>query len=113
MDTVKDKPMRHPADESRIDQIVHGWIPLVAALLVLAVSVAMDVTRTQAQNHWTQRAGSIVTVLGANVAHRDARQATKFIAGDFYINNQLPYRMISVVMVVLETFVWGYADLVL
>lgn len=41
--------MRHPVDESRFDQIVHGWIPLVAALLVLAVSVAMDLTRIQAQ----------------------------------------------------------------
>jgi ABC-type nickel/cobalt efflux system permease component RcnA len=113
MDNIKNKPTLHPADETRIDKVMHGWLPVVVAIVVLVVSVLMDLTMTQEPRHWTQRAGSIVTVLGAYVAFRDAKKSTQCIGDAIYINRDLPYGLISVAMVVVGTLVWGYADLLL
>lgn len=113
MDNIREQQMPHPPDETRIDMLLHGWLPVVAALMVLAVSVAVDLTATQVHGHWTQRAGSIVTVLGAYVAYRHAKQSMQFVDNNFYINPELPFGPISVAMVVAGTLIWGYADLLL
>lgn len=113
MINAKGAQVAHPANESGRDILIHGWLPIVVALLALAISVRADLSATKFHGHWTQRAGSIITVLGAYVAYRDAKQSVKFIEQDLYMNFKLPYRFISVAMVVGGTVIWGYADLLL
>ena len=103
--------MSNPAEETKHEVFFHGWLPLIAAVSVLGVSVIADVSRPGM--HWAQRAGSVVTVLGAYVAYRDVKQSVKFINGDLFINPELWYRPISMALVIVGTLVWGYGDLVL
>jgi len=81
------------------------------AVLVLLLSVLADVVRPGM--HWTQRAGSIVTVLGGYVAYVDAKRSVKLIDGSLYMNFELPYRLTAVLLVAVGTLVWGYGDLLL
>lgn len=113
MDNVREPCVQLPPDEKRIDILVHGWLPVVVSLLVFAISVALDLTATQVHAHWTQRSGSVVTVLGGYVAYRHARQSMQLVGDSFYINHELPYGPISVAMVAVGTVIWGYADLLL
>lgn len=103
--------MIHPANETNKMIFLHGWVPALLALIVLASSVAADLIWPG--DHWMMRSGAVVTVLGAYVAYRDAKRTFKEVNGDVYINTMLPYRLISVFLVVIGTFVWGYGDLIL
>jgi hypothetical protein len=103
--------MSHPADEAKRDVLLHGWLPALISAAVLLLSVVADVALPG--KHWFQRAGSVVTVLGAYVAYRDAKQSFKYIGGSMYMNFELPYRKIAVVLVVVGTVVWGYGDFLL
>lgn len=103
--------MAHPADESKRDVLLHGWLPAFLAVAVVAISLVADVASPGV--HWFQRAGAIVTVLGAYVAYRDAKRSFKYIGGSMYMNFELPYRPIAVGLVVVGTLVWGYGDLAL
>lgn len=103
--------MSHPADETKREIFVHGWVPCIVAGLVLAVSVFFDFQFPG--THWAQRSGSIITVLGAYVAYRDAKRSIKIIGDDLLMNPHLLYRPISAALVVIGTIVWGYGDRVL
>lgn len=103
--------MAHPADETRRSIFLHGWLSALLAATVLVVSIVADLLKPGM--HWTQRAGSIITVLGAYVAYVDAKRSFKFINGHFYLNFELPYRVIAIVLVVIGTVTWGYGDLLL
>ena len=103
--------MSHPADETKKSLFIHGVLPAIVAALVLVASVTADLISPG--EHWFQRAGSVTTVLGAYVAYIDASRSFKFIDGSFYINHELPYRIVSVTLVVLGTLIWGYGDLLL
>lgn len=103
--------MPHPADEPRRTVILHGWLPALVSGLAFAASVVADVRHPGL--HWTQRSGSIITVLGAYVAFFGAGRSFKFIGDDFYMNFHLPYAVISIVLGIVGTLTWGYADLLL
>lgn len=102
---------KHPADETRWSIFLHGGIPAIIAVVVVLISAFADVSHPG--NHWTQRAGAVTTVLGAYVAYVDTVRANKFIDGCLYMNHKLPYKWISVLLVVAGTSIWGYGDLVL
>jgi hypothetical protein len=56
----------HPAEETNREVFIHGWVPAIVACVVLAASAAADIVKPGM--HWAQRAGALVTVLGAYVA---------------------------------------------
>lgn len=103
--------MAHIADEPRRSMILHGVLPAALAVFVLVASIAMEVSSPG--EHWMQRAGSVVTVLGAYVAYIDAKRSVKVFGNDLYLNFELPYRLISIGLVIVGTLVWGYGDLLL
>ncbi|MEX0803202.1 MAG: hypothetical protein WD688_07790 [Candidatus Binatia bacterium] len=103
--------MSHPVDETKREVFLHGWLPALAAIVVVAVSIVIDLTWPGV--HWTQRGGAVVTILGAYVAYRDAKRSFKYINGSMFMNFELPYRPIAVALVVAGTLIWGYGDLVL
>jgi hypothetical protein len=91
--------------------VLHGLLPAVTSAVVLSISMLADIA--QPGMHWTQRAGSIVTVLAAYVAYVDAKRSYKFIDDSMYMNFELPYRAIAVSLALVGTLVWGYGDLIL
>jgi hypothetical protein len=103
--------MSHAADESKNEIFVHGWLPCIGAGIVLAISIVVDLKSPGM--HWAQRSGSVITVLGAYVAYRDAKRSIKIIGHDLFMNPHLLYRPISMALVAIGTVVWGYADWVL
>jgi hypothetical protein len=107
-----DSPL-HPAHEPRRAIFRYGYVPAIVAGFVLALSVAADFMRPG--QHWTQRAGSIVTVLGVFVAFVDARRSVKFIQlkGGYqrFENPELPYKNIAIALAIVGTVIWGYADI--
>lgn len=60
-----------------------------------------------------QRSGAVVTVLGAYVAYIDVLRSNKYIDGRLYMNPKLPYKWMSLLLVVVGTGIWGYGDLLL
>lgn len=103
------KKQNHPADEKRSSVFIHLWLPVCAACLVLVVSLIVDLLRIR--GYWSQRAGAIVTVIGAYIAYYESRASMKFIEGSLFINMELPYKIASLLLVVFGTFLWGYGDL--
>jgi len=73
------------------------------------VSLTADLFRIR--GYWSQRAGAIVTVVGAYVAYYESRASIKFIDDSLFINTELPYKIASLLLVVFGTFLWGYGDL--
>lgn len=104
----QDDRITHPAEETTSSILLHAWLPAIAASIVFAISVIADLASPA--RHWAQRAGAVITVLGAYV---DAKKSFKFIDGKMFMNFALPYRTIAVVLVVFGTLVWGYGDLLL
>jgi len=103
--------MAHPADETTRSILLHGVVPALSAIAALAVSILADLVCPG--THWTQRAGSIVTILGAYVAFVGTRRSFKVIDGSLYMNFALPYALISIALIVVGTLIWGYADIFL
>lgn len=99
---------QHPADETKRDILVHGIAPALIAIVLMTISTFVDTV--DPGEHWLQRSGSIVTILGAYVAYVNATRSIKYIQGGLYLDNELPYRWISVLLVVVGTVVWGYGD---
>ena len=101
--------MPHFADETPRYLLLHARLPGALALAVLTVSFLANLASPG--THWTQRAGSIVTVLGGYVAYVDAKKSFKLINDSLFINPNLPYKVLSVLMIFVGTILWGYADL--
>jgi hypothetical protein len=104
----------HPADEPKRTIFLFGWVPVITAIVLLGASIFGDLTHPG--THWTQRAGSIVTVLGVFVAFVDAKRSAKVFpladggVSDF-VDHNLPYKKIAIGLTVVGTVTWGYADL--
>ena len=48
-----------------------------------------------------------MTVVGGYVAYVDAKRSPKFIDGNLYLNQELPYRILSIVLIIVGTLTWG------
>jgi len=75
------------------------------------VSLLVDLLRIQ--GYWSQRAGAAITVIGAYIAYYESRASMRFIKGSLFINMELPYKIGSLLLVVLGTVLWGYGDLLI
>ncbi len=103
--------MMHPADETHRQIFYHGYLPVLIAVFLLILSVIIDLCCPGL--HMTQRAGTTIIVLGAYVGYVDVKRNIKIIEGALFINPELPYRPISIILIVFGTFISGYADLIL
>jgi len=101
----------HPADEKFIDIIIHLWIPGILAIIILTVSLLIDYHKIV--GYWTQRAGSIVTVIGVYIAYYESKVYMKYIDGSLYINPVLQYKIASFIIVIIGTILWGYGDIII
>ena len=110
-------PHYRAGEETPLDVLLHGWVPAALAALSLCVSLAADWRHPGA--HWTMRAGSIVTLLGAYVGFRDAKVRVVIVKtrdglperrGIRISNDGLPYGGISLVLLIVGCLVWGYGD---
>jgi len=101
----------HPADETRSQLFLHGYLPLVLAVLVAAVSLYAELNGS---NHdLFQRSGSLIVIIGAYTAFIDLYRSHKFIDGHAYFNSELVYRKIAIGLGLSGTIIWGYGDLLL
>lgn len=89
----------------------HCVLLAILAVVIVAVSVWADLVSPG--DHWSQRAGSIVTIFGAYVTYVDSTRSMKLIDRTLYIETRLPYKIMSVVLIVVGTLLWGYGDLCL
>ncbi len=104
------KNQDHPADEKRSTVFLHLWLPVIFSFLVLAVSLVLDVLRVRGY-WWLPRAGAIITVVGAYVAYHESRASIRTIGNNLFINMELPYKIASLLLVIIGTALWGYGDL--
>jgi hypothetical protein len=86
-------------------------LPVCISVLVLAASIYRDLIAPG--THWTQRAGSIVTVTGAYVALVGTKRSFKVIEDSMFMNFSLPYVIIAIALTAIGTLIWGYGDLLL
>lgn len=101
---------KHIADESTLSATMNVWLPSLFGLLVLALSVYADLNGTS--TNWTQRSGNLVIVIGAYIGYHEAKQNSKLIDGDLYLNPELWYKVLAVIYVVVGTIISGYGDLI-
>lgn len=97
--------------ESRKSKIINVVIPSLICLVVFLTSLYLDMTHESQQMFWMQRAGSIITILGAWIAFHESRESMKIIDGNLFIETKLPYRYIALIMVFIGTILWGYGDI--
>jgi hypothetical protein len=110
----KPVPPTHPASESKRKIFLHSKLPVIIGVAWLIVSLCLDLWPPGAWwagRHWTQRSGSILTVLGVYVAYFGSKQMHKFVDGDYFLNLSLKYPIVGAVMTVVGTIIWGYADI--
>jgi len=100
-----------PPEESLKSKITNVWFPAIGGILIFLVSLYWDLTDTGEKTFWLQRSGAVLTVMGAYIAFHESRENTKFINGELFINNELPYKAISLIYVVVGTLLWGYGDI--
>lgn len=86
-------------------------VPAILGVIVLLVSLVLDVTGTLGQEYWSQRSGAVLTIIGAMIAFHDAKESFKVVGTILYTNSELPYKRISLLFIIVGTFLWGYGDL--
>lgn len=104
----------HPADESKKSLTLNVIIPTLVATIVMSISLAIDIFGTN--TIWFQRSGSIMTIIGAYIAFHEARRSVQTIVdkrghAQMYVNKELPYAWLSIILLFIGTIVWGYGDL--
>ena len=99
----------HPADESKKSLILNVIMPTIVAVTIMSISFAIDILGTN--TIWFQRSGSIMTIVGAYIAFHESRRSIQTIEGQLFINKELPYAWLSIVLLIMGTIVWGYGDL--
>ena len=92
-------------------KIINVAIPSVICIVVFLISLCLDLSGQNSQMFWLQRSGSIITILGAWIAFHESRESMKMVDGSLYIETELPYRYISLIMIALGTVLWGYGDI--
>lgn len=100
-----------PPEESLKSKITNVWFPAIGGVLVFIISLYWDLNETEDKMFWLQRSGAVLTIMGAYIAFHESRENAKSINGNLYINNELPYKIISLSYVVVGTFLWGYGDI--
>ena len=94
--------------KSKIFNII---LPFFMCLIVLCLSLYLDIIYNEQQMFWLQRSGSIITILGAWIAFHESRESMKLVDSNLYIETKLPYRYLSLSMIVVGTVLWGYGDI--
>ena len=97
--------------ESTKSIILHVVIPSILCLIIFIISLCLDILNQQPNMFWLQRSGSMITILGAWIAFHEAKESMKVVDGNLFIETELPYKYISLVLVVLGTVLWGYGDI--
>jgi hypothetical protein len=97
--------------EIKMAILLYGWLPSLIATCALSVSIWRDLVAPGP--HWTQRAGSVVTILGVFVAFVDSNLTTKFNPIDFSNAGrvELPFKYFAIALAGFGTLIWGYGDL--
>ena len=102
--------MSRPEENSK-SKIINVAIPSMLCLVVFLTSLYLDITNQSSEMFWLQRSGSIITILGAWIAFHESRESMKVVNGSLYIDTELPYRYISLIMITVGTVLWGYGDI--
>lgn len=96
--------------ESLKSKWINVYLPLIICCIIFLLSLTADLF-LQEQQFWLQRSGSIITILGAWVAFHESRESIKLIDDCLFMNNELPYKWLSLVCIIVGTLLWGYGDL--
>ena len=102
--------MSRPKETTK-SKIINVAIPSAICLAVFVTSLLLDITNQNSQMFWLQRSGSIITILGAWIAFHESRESMKMVDGSLYIETELPYKYISLIMIAVGTVLWGYGDI--
>ncbi len=100
-----------PPDETLKSKITNVWFPMIGGILIFLISLYWDCNETSEKMYWLQRSGSVITIMGIYIAFHESRESIKVIDKELFLNNELPYKIISLVYVVIGTFLWGYGDI--
>ncbi len=101
---------KYIADESRLSATLNVWLPSFIGLIILAFSIYTDLNSTS--TNWAQRSGNLIIVIGAYIGYHEAKQSSKYIDGNLYLNPELWYKVLAVIYVVIGTIISGYGDLI-
>ena len=63
------------------------------------------------KSFWLQRSGSLITILGVWIAFHESRESLQTINGSIFINPELPYKWLALILITVGTLLWGYGDL--
>jgi hypothetical protein len=103
-----------PVDQEQVNRAIgwHLWVPVFLATFLVIISVSLG--KVYPNHHWTQRVGSLVTILGVYIGFVDARVTGWFTPiNQSYGSVDLPFKYGAVGLAFVGTLIWGYADLVL
>jgi len=90
---------------------INVYIPLGVVALLLAVSIVADLTNSG--DHWSQRFGAVMVVVGAYIMHFDDSMRSNAEGEAFYYSVKSAYTHYSLPCIIIGTLLWGYGDLVL
>ena len=86
-------------------------IPCLLCLSIFSLSLYLDIENTNNKMFWLQRSGSVITILGVWIAFHEARESMKLVDGSLFIETNLPYKYISLSIIIIGTLLWGYGDI--
>lgn len=101
----------NPPEETLKSKIINVWVPALSCAGLFAISLFLDLQKPAIEMFWLQRSGAVITILGAWIAFYEAKESFKYINGSIFINNELPYKIMSLILVIIGTVLWGYGDI--
>lgn len=102
--------MKRPAEQLS-SKLINFWTPLFICSLIFITSLYFDLIDTGEKMFWLQRSGAIITILGTWTAYHESKESMKIIGNTLFIETQLIYKIISLILIVIGTVLWGYGDI--
>ncbi|WP_447825396.1 hypothetical protein [Aeromonas salmonicida] len=100
-------------EESKKSKFLNVYIPATLGAFLVISSIIIDLFfATKEPWFWAQRSGAVLTIIGALIGFHENNESMKFIDGNLLINNEIPYKYLSLGYVLFGTFLWGYGDIV-
>ncbi len=97
--------------ESRRSLIQNVWVPIVGSVSWMSLSGFLQYL--DPERGWFSRSGAIMTIAAIYLGFHESKQSMQYVDPKLYINNELFYKPIALIMGIIGAIIWAYGDLLI